>query len=90
MSDNFNVTKLCNENCGTGYAHLVGGCVNNSHYIGSDIQPIEYMADQLSCEEYKGFLKGSIIKYVSRATKKGAEKGDYKKLAWYANKLAEL
>lgn len=43
--------------------------INPSHY-GGDIQPIEFMQSQMADIEFRGFLKGNIIKYVARAGKK--------------------
>lgn len=63
--------------------------INPDHYKSSKIEPIDYMRDQMTEEEFRGFLKGNIIKYTSRAEKKGG-KDDYKKAAWYADKLAKL
>lgn len=42
-----------------------------SHYEGT-IQPIEFMQAQMNKDEFVGFLKGNIIKYVSRAGKKSS------------------
>lgn len=57
-----------------------------SHYQGK-IECIDYLQDKLTAEEFKGFLKGNILKYLSRATKKDNELEDYKKSAWYMQKL---
>jgi len=43
--------------------------VNESHYDGR-IQPLEFMQANMTKEEFTGFLKGNVIKYVSRAGKK--------------------
>lgn len=43
--------------------------ISPTHY-GGDIQPLELMQSQMSKEEFQGFLKGNVIKYVSRAGKK--------------------
>lgn len=42
---------------------------NPQHYSGG-IQPIEFMQAQMDTSEFIGFLKGNIIKYVTRAGKK--------------------
>lgn len=57
------------------------------HYNKS-IQPIEFMKATLSLEEYRGFLKGNIIKYISRAEEKGG-KEDYEKAMVYLKWLIE-
>lgn len=63
--------------------------VNPNHYKHGKIEVIDIMRDQLSHEEFKGFCKGLIIKYLCRADhKNGLE--DYKKAQWYLNKLVEV
>jgi hypothetical protein len=57
------------------------------HYNKS-IQPIEYMRVALTLEEYRGFLKGNIIKYISRAEAKGGIE-DYKKAFVYVEWLVK-
>ena len=42
---------------------------NPSHYKG--IQPIDVMKENFSPDEYRGFLKGNILKYVMRYQDKG-------------------
>lgn len=51
------------------------------HYNKS-IQPIEYMKAIMTPEQFRGFLKGNIIKYISRADNKGGRE-DYKKAMVY-------
>jgi hypothetical protein len=47
------------------------------------------MKQQLTPEEFKGYLKGNVIKYLFRAeTKNGLE--DYKKANKYTSMLVEL
>jgi hypothetical protein len=59
------------------------------HYKAGGMEPWEYMQMKLTPEEFRGYLKGNIIKYLSRAElKNGAE--DYRKAKWYTDKLAEL
>lgn len=58
-----------------------------NHY-NKKIQPIEYMRVNMSPEEFKGFLKGNIIKYISRAEEKGG-KDDYEKAMVYLKWLIE-
>jgi hypothetical protein len=57
-----------------------------AHYTGK-IECIDYLQDKLTAEEFKGFLKGNVLKYLSRATKKENELEDYKKGKWYLEKL---
>lgn len=56
------------------------------HYGQGNIECIEYIKDFLTEEEYIGYLRGNIAKYLHRwRYKNGAE--DLKKAQWY---LAEL
>lgn len=49
----------------------------NSHYTNMiGLQPIELMQETLSPEEFRGFLKGNIIKYTMRAGHKEGESAE--------------
>jgi Protein of unknwon function (DUF3310) len=63
--------------------------VNNpSHYTHGGIETIDYLKAKLSKEEFIGFCKGNIFKYLSReALKNGKE--DMKKAQWYLNKMID-
>lgn len=53
------------------------------------IECIDYIQDFLTKEEYIGYLRGNIAKYLHRwRYKNGIE--DLKKADWYLNKLIEL
>jgi hypothetical protein len=61
------------------------------HYSDTDggIECIEAIEASMSMEEFKGFLKGNVQKYVWRyAQKNGAE--DLKKAKWYLERLITL
>ena len=61
------------------------------HYADTDggIECIEAIEASMSMEEFKGFLKGNVQKYVWRyAQKNGAE--DLKKAKWYLDRLITL
>lgn len=58
------------------------------HYQGK-IEAIDYIADKLSFMEYVGYLRGNIIKYLTRMMEKGAPSEDAKKAAWYLQRLIE-
>lgn len=45
----------------------------DDHYQSMGIQPIDVMQEQLTHEEFIGFLKGQIIKYKLRAGHKEGE-----------------
>lgn len=60
--------------------------VGGDHYKSQDIQPWEYMESCMSEEEFKGYLRGNVIKYVSRYDKKGGLQ-DIDKALHYLEKL---
>lgn len=56
------------------------------HYNSGKIEVITIMEDQLSPEEYRGYIKGQVLKYITREHhKNGLE--DLKKAQWYLNRL---
>jgi hypothetical protein len=58
------------------------------HYGQGDIECIDYIADFLSYDEYVGYLRGNIAKYLHRwRYKNGLE--DLKKAQWYLNRLVQ-
>ena len=63
-------------------AYQVGG----DHYLTLDVEPWEAMESWMSPEEFRGFLKGNVIKYLAR--KKGED--DHQKALHYLQKLVEL
>jgi hypothetical protein len=60
-----------------------------SHYTDGGIECIEAIEAQLSLEEYRGYLKGNIAKYVWREKHKGGTES-LKKAQWYLSRLLEL
>lgn len=66
--------------------------INPEHYSYGGIQPYEFMKMKFTPEEYRGFLKGNIIKYIARAGYKQGEAADKdaKKAQWYTEKLVEF
>ncbi len=60
--------------------------INPKHYRCGKIQVIKIIEDQLSSEEFKGFCKGLIIKYICRADHKNGTE-DYEKAEWYLKYL---
>lgn len=51
------------------------------------IETINVIENELTPEEFLGYLKGTILKYQSRAGKKVNRVEDHKKAAWYLAKL---
>lgn len=70
-----------------------GGCeqggsqVNPVHYRIHGSACIEVIRNSLTPEEFRGFLKGNVIKYNYRAGHKGDAAVDYNKALWYQREL---
>ena len=60
-----------------------------SHYSDGEIECIEAIEAQLTPEEYRGYLKGNVAKYVWRERHKGGIES-LKKAQWYLNRLINL
>lgn len=59
-----------------------------SHYNQGGVETIDYLESTLTDSELVGFMKGNVIKYVSRERyKNGVE--DLKKAKWYLDRLIE-
>lgn len=58
-----------------------------SHYTVGGYEAIDILKAKLTCEEYRGYLKGNILKYMMRSNYKGHHDQDCKKAAWYAKEL---
>lgn len=61
-----------------------------SHYDRGTIQPIDFMEGSFTPDEYRGFLKGQIIKYVSRYRYKGTPEADLVKAQTYLMWLTDF
>lgn len=57
-----------------------------AHYHQGAIECIEYIRGQLTEEQFKGYLTGSLYKYVHRFQYKNGEE-DLKKARWFLDKL---
>ena len=63
--------------------------VGGDHYSSKNIQPWDAMASWMTPEQFEGYLRGNVIKYVARyPDKKGLE--DLKKAQHYLVKLIEV
>ena len=60
-----------------------------AHYTAGSIECIDYMQDVLTPDEFRGYLRGQVIKYQHRLMAKGNPAQDAAKLAWYANRLVQ-
>ena len=63
--------------------------VGGSHYKDMPVQPWEVMEAVLTHEEFRGFLKGNVIKYSMRAGRKEGS-DDAGKAYHYRMKLKEV
>jgi hypothetical protein len=57
------------------------------HYVGS-METYDYIVDKLNPIELRGYIKGNIIKYVSRENQKGKD-NDLRKAQWYLKRYLE-
>lgn len=60
-----------------------------AHYTDGGIECIEAIEAQLTPEEYRGYLKGNVAKYVWREQHKGGIES-LKKAQWYLTRLITL
>ena len=79
--------------CGYGTAPqeqvVIGDPVNHpSHYGQGEIEAIDYIKDFLTEEEFIGYCRGNIAKYLHRWRYKNG-KQDLEKAEWYLKKLIE-
>lgn len=59
-----------------------------AHYNTGSTETIDLIRESMGLEEFLGYLKGNILKYVSRYRHKHKEPvKDLKKAAWYLDKL---
>ena len=58
-----------------------------SHYKHGKKETIEVIRDCMENDEYHGYLKGNVLKYVSRYKFKGEPLQDLEKAQWYLNRL---
>lgn len=61
-----------------------------SHYTTGGIETIDYMAAKATPEEFRGHLRLTAMKYLSRAGYKGDALEDYKKAQVYLGWLVKF
>ena len=69
----------------TANATQIGG----NHYASKAVQPWDAMQAWMSREEFTGYLRGNVIKYMARCNDKGGIE-DVKKARHYIDKLIEV
>lgn len=57
-----------------------------SHYKTGQIECIDYMQDMLTEEEFRGYIKGNVLKYIAREKHKNGDE-DLRKAKWYLDRL---
>ena len=59
------------------------------HYNKGEVECINAIEASMTKEEFTGYLKGNVIKYLWRYKYKGKPKEDLKKASWYLERLIE-
>ncbi len=72
-----------NRNCQS--FSLILDKINPAHYQG-EIECIDAIRASMPAEQYRGYLKGNIIKYIWRYEHKGGVE-DLEKAEWYIERL---
>ena len=72
------------------YKSELEGAVNNpNHYNQNGKETIELIKESMTEEEFSGYLRGNVLKYVCRYKHKGMPLKDLMKANWYINRLIE-
>ena len=68
----------------------MGDTINHPpHYTFGSLEAIDAMEAMLTPEEFIGFYRGTIQKYLWRAGHKGSALEDFQKAKWYLDRLIE-
>lgn len=59
-----------------------------AHYTQGGVECIDAIKAALTPEEFRGYCKGNIIKYIWRERHKGGDES-LQKARWYLNKVLE-
>jgi hypothetical protein len=59
------------------------------HYTAGGIETIDFMKAKATREEFHGYLRLTVLKYLSRGPYKSDALEDYKKARWFLNRLIE-
>lgn len=63
--------------------------IGGTHYVNKKITPWQAMSEWMTDEQFQGYLRGNIIKYIARMDSKGGLE-DVKKARHYCEKLIEV
>jgi hypothetical protein len=61
--------------------------INPDHYKQGGIECIEAMKASMTQEQFHGYLKGQVIKYLWRLGLKDSAVQDARKAAWYLDRM---
>lgn len=61
-----------------------------SHYTSGKVECIDCIESAMTSEQFEGFLKGNVMKYVFRCGKKDEAIQELKKAEWYLNRLIQF
>lgn len=61
-----------------------------SHYTFGNVECIEAIESSMSQDDYSGYLRGNVLKYVWRFKTKGKPLEDLNKARWYLDRLIKL
>ena len=70
-------------------AELLAAVNSPQHYTQGSMETIDMIKESLTEEEFSGYLKGNILKYVCRYKHKGMPLKDLMKSQWYLEKLVK-
>jgi|TARA_R100001163_G_scaffold27262_1_gene22109 hypothetical protein len=70
-------------------AELMAAVNSPQHYTQGNMETIDMIKESLTEEEFSGYLKGNILKYVCRYKHKGMPLKDLMKSQWYLDKLVK-
>lgn len=59
-----------------------------AHYTNGGIECIDAIKEALTDDEFRGYVKGNVMKYLWRERHKNGDE-DLKKAAWYLNRLVD-
>lgn len=59
------------------------------HYNSGGIEAIDYIKAKLTTEQYRGYLLGTTMKYLSRTNTKGETEADIRKAQRFLNWLVD-
>lgn len=76
------------EEATSAFAGASGIQVGGQHYVSKAVQPWDAMAAWMAPEEFIGYLRGNVIKYLARCWDKGGI-DDLRKAKHYLEKLIE-